>query len=167
MRLVPLGPEHAAAILAGQDTALEREVHGTRWQESELLAFLDRAQRWSADGPLREFAALGEDGTLIGTGGIHRVGSGLDRGEAALVYGLLPDHRGRGEGHRLARMLGDLARADPRIHTIVLRIAPENAASRAVAVGIGARRTAATEPHPADARRIVERWTLPLSDPPR
>ena len=199
IHLVPLGPEHAEQILHGQDQRLADEVFGVRWEAETLDAFLRRAGRWRADGPLREFAAMApaEEVTehpgavdhvhsrratapagrpaatgsgahrLIGGGGIHLLGAGLDRGQAALTYWVLPAHRGLGLGARIAGALVQRARLEARIVELVLRIAPGNSASQAVARGIGARplrtgHATVTERHPADAARLVERWTLPL-----
>lgn len=163
LRLLPLGPEHAAAILAGQDAALAREISGAPWTPATLSAFLGRCARWSADGPLREYAALdARTGVLLGGGGIARLGPGLDRGEATLSYWLLASHRGRGLGHVVAAALVALAAQDPRIDRLVLRIAPDNSASLAVARRLGAAPTGREEPHPAGGGRRTDRWELTL-----
>lgn len=186
IRLDRLGLQHAAPILDGQDDLLTAEVFGVRWKADALAAFLDRATRWQADGPLREYAAVddgsgairgagaggagpaathgGRDpgGELIGGGGLHLVGAGLERGQAALTYWVLSPHRGQGHGSAIATALTDLAREEPRITQLVLRIAPHNAASAAVARSLGATPTGTTERHPADVSCSVDRWTLPL-----
>ena len=165
-----LGPEHAAAILAGQDSALAREIVGERWSRESLDSFLQRAARWRADGPIREFAARagggagGGAGGLLGGGGLNLMDPGLERGHAAMTYWLLAEHRGHGLGRMLVAALVDRARADERISHLVLRIAPCNEPSRAVARSIGARCTGREERHPADAARRVERWTLALRE---
>ena len=161
IHLERLGPGHADAILAGQDTALAAEIVGERWSRESLDSFLARAARWQADGPIREFAAS-LDGVLIGGGGLNLVDPGLERGEAALTYWILLPHRGRGHGHALAAALTARARVDPRISRLVLRIAPSNEASRALARSIGAQPTGVVERHPADAARTVDRWVLEL-----
>lgn len=164
LRLEPLGPQHGLALLAGQDEQLAREIIGGRWEPDALADFLDRAARWRADGPVREFAALeGGDpagGTLVGGGGLHLLAPGLARGEAALNYWVLQGCRGRGLGHAIAALLVAQARADAGIARLVLRIASGNAGSLAVARGLGAQSTGAVERHPADGRRAVERWEL-------
>lgn len=160
--LSPLGPEHATEVLAGQDAELAREVVGTWWDRASLATFCERASRWSADGPIRELVARDEEGALVGGGGLHRLGAGLERGQADVTYWVLAAHRGRGLGHAIAGALLDLARGDPRNEVAVLRIAPENAASRAVARRLGAAPTGALERHPGDALRAVERWELVL-----
>ncbi|HLQ80313.1 MAG TPA: GNAT family protein [Brachybacterium sp.] len=172
IRLERLGPEHAEAILAGQDHRLAEEIVGQRWTRESLDAFLARAARWRSDGPVREFAAVdgGEaagptgSGTLLGGGGLHLVDPGLERGQAAMTYWLLGRHRGRGHGHALAATLVEHARADARIRELVLRIAPTNHPSRALARGLGARPTGEVERHPADAERTVDRWVLALRE---
>lgn len=167
--LEQLGPRHGAAILAGQDEALAREVVGGRWEPESLREFLERASRWGDDGPVRELAAVVPDaeGTaLVGGGGITSLGPGLERGEASLSYWLLPAHRGCGLGPVLAARLVDLARADDRIGTLVLRISPDNAASRAVARSLGAGPVGRSERHPADATRRVDRWELSVRSSP-
>ncbi|WP_010533697.1 GNAT family N-acetyltransferase [Brachybacterium squillarum] len=161
--LLPLGPEHDAAILAGQDPALAREISGAPWTPATLSAFLGRCAGWSTDGPLRELAALDtRTGVLLGGGGIARLGPGIDRGEATLSYWLLAAHRGRGLGHVVAAALVALAAQDPRIDRLVLRIAPDNPASQAVARQLGAAATGREEPHPAGGGRRARRWELAL-----
>lgn len=163
LRLLPLGPEHDAAILAGQDPALAREISGGPWTPATLSAFLGRCAGWSPDGPLRELAAQDTPtGTLVGGGGIARLGPGLDRGEATLSYWLLAAHRGRGLGHAVAAALVALAAQDPRIDRLVLRIAPDNSASQAVARRLGAAPTGRQELHPAGGGRRADRWELTL-----
>lgn len=169
IHLERLGPRHADAILAGQDTVLAAEIVGERWSRESLDSFLARAARWQADGPIREFAARPEagtdvGGTLLGGGGLNLLDPGLERGEAALTYWVLAAHRGRGYGHAVAAALTVRARADSRISRLVLRIAPTNSASRALARSIGAQRTGEVERHPADAARTVDRWVLELRE---
>lgn len=194
IRLERLGPRHAEQILAGQDPLLAEEIIGARWTAEGLGDFLARAARWSADGPLREYAAVEVDAPrtgertgegaaegavgdaasvraaeiapesaprgLFGGGGITLLGPGLERGEASLTYWVLAAHRGHGLGGEIAAALVRAARDEPRIARLVLRIAPTNEASRAVARGLGARPSGRTERHPADAARSVERWLL-------
>lgn len=190
IRLEKLSPQHADPILDGQDDLLAAEVFGVHWEADALSAFLDRASRWQADGPLREYAAMddgagaiggagtgagvgaagesatcgarGTGGELIGGGGLHLLGAGLERGQAALTYWVLAPHRGQGYGTEIATALVDLARTEQRVHQLMLRIAPHNAASAAVASSLGATPTGTTERHPADGTRFVARWTLPL-----
>ncbi|WP_394215052.1 GNAT family N-acetyltransferase [Brachybacterium vulturis] len=178
-----LGPQHASGILAGQDAELADEIAGERWSRASLDAFLARAARWRADGPIQEFAATWEReadaaggttgdgdtadrgaGILLGGGGLNLLDPGLQRGEAALTYWILAAHRGRGHGRELVAALVARAREDARISRLVLRIAPTNDASHALARSIGARATHETERHPADAARRVERWILELRE---
>lgn len=160
--LSPLGPEHAAELLASQDEALAREVLGGTWEPAALAALCERAARWAPDGPIRELVARDETGALVGGGGIHRLGAGLERGECDVSYWVLAAHRGLGLGHAIAGALLDMARTDPRNEAAVLRIAPENVASRAVAGRLGAAPTGGLERHPGDPLRAVERWELTL-----
>ena len=165
MRIERLGPQHAQQLLAGQDEALAAEIIGRSWTPETLDAFLARTALWRADGPFREFAAVAAGApvpTLLGGGGLALLGPGLERGEAALTYWLLRAHRSRGHGRRLAAALVDIARADARIDHLVLRIAPDNEASKAVAAALGARGTGIEERHPADVHRRVQRWVLDL-----
>lgn len=166
IHLERLGPGHGPPLLAGQDQALAAEIVGRRWTPELLDAFLERAARWQADGPCREYAAVSTDAAaapvLRGGGGITLLGPGLARGEAALTYWVLRAHRRRGTGRQIAAALVERARAEPRIDRLVLRIAPGNTASRAVARSLGARETAHRERHPADASRQVTRWVLDL-----
>ena len=169
IRLEALGPRHVDAILAGQDPLLAHEIAGRTWDRPSLDAFLARAARWRADGPLREYAAVRRErevdstGLLVGGGGVALLGAGLDRGQAALTYWVLAAHRGRGHGHEIAAALVRTLHGDTRVREIILRIDPGNSASQAVARRLGARPVGRLEPHPADARRRVERWTLPCT----
>lgn len=169
IHLEPLGPQHAEQILSGQDDLLAAEVFGVHWQPGALGAFLARAVRWRPDGPLREYAAVrdveGEGHAvdeLVGGGGLHLLGAGLEHGQAALTYWVLEEHRGQGLGRAISAALVDLARADGRIRELVLRISPSNTASAAVARSLGATPTGRSERHPADGTRVVDRWTLRL-----
>lgn len=190
LHLERLGPRHAGAILAGQDAALAEEIIGARWDPEVLDDFLERAARWRADGPIREYAAMLDDttrrassasedspqiegdqlfegdqplgGALLGGGGLNLMAPGLGRGQAALTYWLLAEHRGRGHGLELAGSLVDRARSDARMAQLVLRIAPHNDASRAIARRLGAVSTGTCDHHPADASRLAERWVLDL-----
>lgn len=175
LRLERLGPAHAAAMLAGQDSALAEEVVGGRWTALKLAEFLERAARWRVDGPIREFAAVDdwsarEDPAacecrapaLLGGGGLNLLDPGLERGQAALTYWVLEAHRARGHGHAIGAALVEIARADARIDQLVLRIAPSNTPSQSVASTLGARRIGTEERHPSDATRTVERWVLGL-----
>lgn len=162
IRLVPLGRAHVPAVLAGQDEALVREVFGRRWDEASLEAFCARAARWRPDGPIRELVALDPRGVVVGGGGVHLLGAGLERGQADLTYWVLAPHRGRGLGQAIAAQLLALVRSEARVTEVVVRIDPANPASAAVARRLGAVPTGRLERHPADADRRVERWSLAL-----
>ncbi|APX34163.1 GNAT family N-acetyltransferase [Brachybacterium sp. P6-10-X1] len=173
LRLERLGPGHAPAILAGQDDALAEEIIGARWETEMLGEFLERAARWRDEGPIREYAAVLRSppvaggrllggGRLVGGGGLNLMAPGLARGQAALTYWLLAEHRGRRHGFELVRALVDRARSDVRIAQLVLRIAPRNEASRAVARRLGAISAGTRDRHPADASRLADRWVLDL-----
>jgi RimJ/RimL family protein N-acetyltransferase len=163
LRLVRLGPEHADALLAGQDAQLAREIVGRRWDRARLEEFLERAARWREDGPLREFAALDTaTGALRGGGGLNALDPGLEPGQAMLTYWLLAAHRGRGLSGELAEALVEQARGWVELRELVLLIAPENQASRAVARRLGAALAGEERRHPGDASRAVERWVLAL-----
>ena len=178
IRLRALDPRDADALLAGQDDALAREISGGPWDRAALEAFLSRCSRWSGDGPIREFAAVdgtasggdkdgAEDGDgggrLLGGGGLNRLAPGVERGHAAMTYWVLPAHRGRGLGQKIASALVDCARGDQRISQLVLFIAPHNAPSQAVARrDRGGSPSGPPERHPADPERVVDRWVLDL-----
>lgn len=176
IRLEPLAPQHAPSLLAGQDDLLAQEIIGRRWEPEPLQAFLERTARWRPDGPLREFAAVRDEAAgdrgdcshsppdeLVGGGGLALLGAGLARGQGALTYWVLAAHRSQGHGHAIAAALVAQARAVPRVRELVLRIAPQNLASQAVARALGARPTGRTERHPARPSRPVGRWILDLS----
>ncbi|MGP5077086.1 GNAT family N-acetyltransferase [Brachybacterium alimentarium] len=181
LTLEPLGVQHAAAILAGQDDALAEEISGRRWDSTAITEFLDRASRWQEDGPIREFAALAapvadhaerasagasteslSGTTFVGGGGLNLLAPGIDRGQAAMTYWVTAARRGKGWGREIARHLVHRARDERRISQLVLFIAPHNAASQAVARGLGARPEGELAQHPADPMRTVHRWLLDL-----
>lgn len=166
IRLERLGPQHGAAILAGQDRALAEEIIGTAWDAARLADFLARAAAWRADGPIREFAArfcgAGVAEQVIGGGGLNRLAPGLERGDCALTYWVLAPHRGQGFGQAIAAALVSRARSDPQVRRLVVRISPDNTPSRGVAVALGAEPAGVCERHPVDAARVVERWELRL-----
>lgn len=182
LTLEPLGVQHAAAILAGQDDALAEEISGRRWDSTAITEFLDRASRWQEDGPIREFAALAAPAaadhaerasagasteslsgtTFVGGGGLNLLAPGIDRGQAAMTYWVTAARRGKGWGREIARHLVHRARDEHRISQLLLFIAPHNAASQAVARGLGARPEGELEQHPADPMRTVHRWLLDL-----
>lgn len=163
-RLDPLGPQHAAAILDGQDDLLAQEIAGRRWDAASIAQFVERASRWQENGPIQEFAALEETGSpiLLGGGGLHRLAPGIERGQAAMTYWVLEHHRRRGWGHMIAQEIARHAGRDDRLDQLVLFIAPHNVPSQAVARAVGARQAGALERHPADAARCVGRWILDL-----
>lgn len=163
LRLQRLGPEHAEALLAGQDEELAREIVGRRWGRARLEEFLGRADRWREDGPLREYAAVSAaTGELRGGGGLNTLTPGLEAGQAMLTYWVLAAHRGNGLGGELAGALVAQARESGDLRELVLLIAPENRASRAVARRLGAAMVGPRERHPADGTREVGRWVLAL-----
>lgn len=163
IRLERLGPLHAEEILAGQDEALAREIIGRAWERERLEEFLGRCARWREDGPVVELAAFeGDTGPMVGGGGLNRLAPGLERGQVALTYWLLPDARGRGLGVPLAEALVERARRGTAAREAVLLISPDNTASQAVATTLGARPTGERERHPADGARRAERWILEL-----
>lgn len=174
VRLEPLALHHASAILAGQDDLLAREAFGALWTPEALAVFLARAERWRPDGPIQEFAALAFDGDgdggavsrgiMVGGGGIHRLGPGLERHQAGVSYWLLPAYRGRGLGHALAADLVQRALALHGVSEAVLLIDPANLASQAVARHLGALPAGLTEPHPAGGGRRAQRWVLEAGD---
>ncbi len=163
IRLERLGPPHAERILAGQDEALAREIIGRPWERERLEEFLGRCAHWREDGPVQELVAFEEDaGRMVGGGGLNRLAPGLDRDQVALSYWLLADVRGRGLGVPLAEALVERALGGTAAREAVLLIAPENAASQAVARTLGARPTGEHVRHPAGAARRAERWVLDL-----
>lgn len=164
IRLERLGATHVGPILEGQDDALAREIIGRPWDRDALEEFLARCGSWREDGPVQELAALEEPtGRMVGGGGLNRLAPGLARDQVALTYWLLADRRGRGLGVPLATAVLDRARALRGVREAVLLIAPENAASQAVARALGARPTGILVRHPADAARRAERWVVDLA----
>ena len=163
IRLERLGPPHAEEILAGQDEVLAREIIGRPWGRERLEEFLGRCARWREDGPVQEVAAFeGDAAPMVGGGGLQRLAPGLARDQVALTYWLLARARGRGLGVPLAEALVERARRGTTAREAVLLIAPDNAASQAVATTLGARPTGELVRHPADGTRRAERWLLDL-----
>lgn len=167
IHLERLGPEHADAILAGQDAALAAEIVGERWRRESLDDFLGRAAGWRADGPIQEFAAVdAATGRLLGGGGLNRLAPELSRPQVALTYWVLGAERGRGTGVQIAMALIERARRLSGVRQAVLLISEDNHASRAVARRIGAHPCDAFVPHPADGARRVRCWLLDLPGGP-
>ncbi len=71
----------------------------------------------------------------VGRAGFH--GPPDARGMVEIGYAVLPEHRRRGYGRAALAALLDRARREPGVRVVRLSIAPDNAASQAVARPFG------------------------------
>ena len=105
MRLEPFGTEHLDALRAMlADPGILRftrvpEPTPADFPETWLAAY----EKGRDDGTREAFAAVGDDGELLGLGLVPTLDR--DSSEAELGYIVAPDHRGRGLGAAILREL--------------------------------------------------------------
>ncbi|SFT44775.1 Protein N-acetyltransferase, RimJ/RimL family [Geodermatophilus amargosae] len=78
-----------------------------------------------------------DSGQVVGRAGFH--GPPDARGMVEIGYAVLPEHRRRGYARAALAVLLDRARREPDVRVVRLSIAPDNAASQAVARPFGFR----------------------------
>jgi RimJ/RimL family protein N-acetyltransferase len=104
--LVPVAPETAVAIVAGDLTGI---AAGSGWPHADTVDGLRMGGGW-----LVTF-----DGVVIGDCGTH--GAPSDDGEVEIGYGLAEPYRGRGYGTELVTALSDWLLAQPGVERVVAR----------------------------------------------
>jgi glycogen synthase len=121
LALVPVSPELAAAVIAGDLSALtvgegwphEDTVDGLRMAAGE-----ERAWLW--------FVTL--EGVVIGDCGTH--GEPDERGEVEVGYGVAGPYRGRGYGTEIVIGLSSWLLGQPGVRRVIARVAADNAPSQ-------------------------------------
>ncbi|GGL44723.1 GNAT N-acetyltransferase [Phycicoccus endophyticus] len=128
------------AHVAGCDRRIIDSLGGgrrpTRRQVSTWLAAAERA--WSDGGPLADLGVVERaSGELAGTLGIQRGLDYLRAGQVNLSYAIYPPFRGRGYARRAVALAMRLETMRRPVEEFVVRAAPDNDASVAVAVRAG------------------------------
>ncbi|ANS80477.1 putative transferase [Serinicoccus hydrothermalis] len=140
--LRPLRPDDLAVHASGCDDLVDRWVNGGRTSTTEEhLAWLERmADAWRARADVVDLAV--EDaatGEHVGVVGIQRGLSYLRPGEVNLTYTLYAGRRGCGHATAATRAAMRLAAAQAPVTRFLIRCAPANHASAAVARRLGFR----------------------------
>ncbi|WP_327674903.1 GNAT family N-acetyltransferase [Kitasatospora sp. NBC_00458] len=146
--LSPFRADDIDAHLAGEDEQLVRWLNGAPSTRAGTEAYVQRCTlHWATGGPARAFGIRTGSGTvLVGTIDLRFALPGLGPGQVNIAYGLYPDWRGRGLATRAVHLVCGYA-ADEGAAQGVIRVAPENHASAAVARRAGFRYAeAVTEP---------------------
>jgi RimJ/RimL family protein N-acetyltransferase len=138
VRLEPIGPARARALLAG------RPEPGRAWEDgfplAPLVAVLGRVLR-EPDGPVRFgpfFAYVvirRADGLAVGDAGFH--GPPGAEGEVEVGYALAPRARGAGLATESVALLTEWALAQPGVRAVSARVDPDNGASVRVLERLG------------------------------
>ena len=144
--LRPLAVSDADAHLAGCDEAIvERLGGGEPSSRSQIEAWLEtNARAWASGGDVVDLGIkdLGT-GLLCGCVGLQRGLDYLSRGQVNLTYALYPQWRGRGYATRAVRLSMQAAAGRP-VAEFVIRVAPDNPNSIAVAERAGFERSGHT-----------------------
>jgi RimJ/RimL family protein N-acetyltransferase len=138
VRLEPIGPERARALLAGHPEP------GLAWEEGfppePLLDILGKVSA-DPDGPVRfgpyfAYAVIRrEDGLAVGDAGFH--GPPGEGGDVEVGYALVPGARGAGLATESVALLMQWAFTQPAVRTVSARVDPGNAASVRVLERLG------------------------------
>lgn len=130
----------AAAHLAGEDDEQVRWLtEGQRSVPDRLPGWIESNQReWLTGGPRRHLGIRdAASDVLIGNVEANLALPGLGPGEANISYAVFPDWRGRGVGARAVRLVCEWLAEATDCTAAVVRVAPDNARSHAVAVAAG------------------------------
>lgn len=132
--LSPLHPDDAEAHLAGEDQLLVRWLSGTNGTRDGVTAYLRHCQQqWDTGGPLQAFGIrVGADNVLAGTIDLRWATDNARPGLVPLAYGLYPHYRRRGLATRAVLVACRYVASEGGTHAII-RVAPDNVASAAVA----------------------------------
>lgn len=109
------------------------QAFGSTYEEEVGRPVASVAERLGGDGSTVVFGAFGEDGALLGMGGLHREGKrkALHRAGIWGMY-VVPEARGRGMGRALLRALVDHARTLEGVDRLELGVEATNTAARAL-----------------------------------
>jgi RimJ/RimL family protein N-acetyltransferase len=159
-----LTPDDAEAHVAGEDEQI------VRWLNEGMASTVDSTRRWIArHGDVHRGVADGEhvfaidlDGRLAGMVALDATGlDGAVVGDVNVSYAVQPWARGRGVATRAVRLAAGIAIDRALGERLLLRIDARNAASLAVARGVGARPDGVIVT--GDGARL-QRWRAPLDD---
>jgi RimJ/RimL family protein N-acetyltransferase len=145
--LRPLAVSDADAHLAGCDDVIDERLGGGEpSSRSQVKEWLERNSRaWSSGGDVIDLGI--EDlssGLLCGSVGIQRGLDYLSPGQVNLAYALYPRWRGRGYATRAVRLAMQAAQERRPVAEFVIRAAPDNPESMAVAERAGFERSGHT-----------------------
>ena len=145
--LRPLAVSDADAHLVGCDEVIiERLGGGKPSSRSQVEAWLEtNALAWASGGDVVDLGIedLGT-GLLCGCVGVQRGLDYLGRGQVNLTYALYPQWRGHGYATRAVRLAMQTASARRPVVEFVIRVAPDNVESIAVAQRAGFERSGQT-----------------------
>jgi len=138
VRLEPIGPRQARAMLAG--TPEPDLVWADGFPLASVRGALERIVAADAAGhSLQPFFAYAivrrADGLAVGDAGFH--GPPDEHGEVEIGYALVPAARGAGLASEAIGLLVDWAREQRGVHAVTARVDPGNDASRRVLVRLG------------------------------
>ncbi|WP_392543874.1 GNAT family N-acetyltransferase [Oryzobacter telluris] len=156
--LRPLVIDDTAAHLAGCDVLInERLGGGEPPREADVAQWLvGNAQAWEEAGEVVDLGVVDvASGELAGCVGIQRGLDYLRDGQVNLTYALYPGWRGRGYAVRAVRLATRLELARREVAAFVIRAAPDNPESIAVARRAGFEPAGTTD----DAHGLLEWFT--------
>lgn len=134
--LRPLSLTDADAHLLGCDEEIiERLCGGQRPSPAQVAQWLEiNAVAWTQRGPVVDVGIIDvASGVLCGCVGIQRGLDYLAPGKVNVTYALYPAWRGRGYASRAVKLALNTALEQGPVREFVIRVAPENAQSSAVA----------------------------------
>jgi RimJ/RimL family protein N-acetyltransferase len=153
LRLVPIGPEHAADLVVVHRDPWIAEWYAGEWSNSTSEAFARRCARgWAADGAAKWMAYERESGALAGRGGLSRLPSGSVSSQIEALAGpawaaqrlelgwaVVAACRGRGLATEIGRAGLDFAFGPLGARSVIAFTERHNAASRNVMERLGMR----------------------------
>jgi len=139
--LRPLQLEDAQVHLAGEDEELVRWLNGGPGTLEGVRAYIGRTlDSWAADGPHFNFGIrLADTDQLVGTMDVQLAQPYLEKDQANLAYGLYPPWRRRGLATRAVLLAVGFLERRSDLTEAVIRTAPGNQRSAAVARRAGFR----------------------------
>lgn len=139
LRLRPVKYLDAAAHLAGEDAARQLWVtDGPSTRASVAQYIADCVEDWERDRPVKTFAI--EDhacGAVIGLVEVSVKQPFLEKNQANIAYALYPAYRGKGNATRAVGLAGRYITANNLADEAIIRVHPDNTASKAVAERCG------------------------------